>query len=199
MDLYEQRCFQLCLVAPRRQHGEILSLHQTILRDFARYILGTFTQWDLKGPTWSLDAAELLDVCYAWDRSSASLISRQRCRYIRNLMKKGLRSASNEKITTDWRNCDADYWESTPTHVKQAHTYNNDREFSGVLSTDGDLYELLTRAAVGSPTRRSSIEAVKSTFASIFSNKTRQAADSDAITPFSQKPILSSLKMSGCP
>ncbi|KAG6944431.1 hypothetical protein JG688_00017074 [Phytophthora aleatoria] len=64
----------------------------------AEYLLTAFTEWTANGPTCSLDADGLLSGCNNWDRSSASLIDRQCCRYIRNMMKKDIGTIGMNKL-----------------------------------------------------------------------------------------------------
>lgn len=148
------------------------------------------------GPNWSFDATGLLNMCNSWDHNSAPIIQRERCRYVRNLMKKGYRSSRNEQITTDWRNRRADYWKSARTKPKQTHTGTPyEPEFEGILSPNRDLYELLTRAAVDSATRRSSLASLKSTFSAVFQDSVDDNDDVqllqsvDSSTVPSQNPI----------
>ncbi|OWZ12366.1 hypothetical protein PHMEG_00014489 [Phytophthora megakarya] len=71
-------------VPPTWKNGQANSKDDKQCDYLARYVLCTFTPWGKHGPVWPFDITGLQDLCTAWDRHTAPLIDRQRCRYIRN-------------------------------------------------------------------------------------------------------------------
>ena len=72
----------------------------------AKYLLCTFAPWKTAPvvPIFPLNAAGLTDLCQQWDRHDASIINRQRSRYLRNVMLRGPRGprASTELLLLPW-------------------------------------------------------------------------------------------------
>lgn len=111
----------------------------------AKYLLCAFTPWASGKIQWSYDTDGLIKLCHEWDSAHASLVNRQRCRHLRNIMKKGYRCSSNEQLTTDWRNRNVDYWKDFVSSEQNScrRCQVDDTEFLGLLKPEVDTYDLL--------------------------------------------------------
>ena len=57
----------------------------------AQYVLSTFVPWTSRGIRFTLNVDGLMDLCDSWDRRDAPLVDKQRCRYVRNVGRRGYR------------------------------------------------------------------------------------------------------------
>ena len=82
----------------------------------AKYLLCTFAPWQSTplGPVFVFNVTGLAELCRKWDRRDASLVNRQRYRYLSNVMLRGHRNSHNEEMTTLWRSRNADWWKDLP-------------------------------------------------------------------------------------
>jgi hypothetical protein len=127
----------------------------------AQYLISTFTPWHDGKPSWDYNDKGLIDLLKTWDKSSGPLIDKGRVRYMRNMMKKGFRSSTNEEICTDWRNRTAEFWnENTKKPLRGSNNRTStdtiDPELSGTLPS-GNLYELLIKAYQQNSERREDV------------------------------------------
>ena len=144
---------------------------------FAKYLLCTFAPWQSTplGPVFEFNATGLAELCRQWDRHDASLVNRQRYRYLRNVMQRGHRNSHNEETTTLWRSRNADWWKDLPgkgvpceaPSGKQATSEDN--EAQGRLPSDSDVYLLANAAALGNPVSKAYIDVLQTQFANLFS------------------------------
>ena len=119
---------------------------------FAKYLLCTFAPWQSTplGPVFEFNATGLAELCRQWDRHDASLVNRQRYRYLRNVMQRGHRNSHNEETTTLWRSRNADWWKDLPgkgvpceAPLSGKQATSEDNEAQGRLPSDSDVYLLL--------------------------------------------------------
>jgi hypothetical protein len=158
----------------------------------AQYLLCSFTAWGAYGPTWAQDTSGLLQLCDAWDRASAPLLNRQRCRHIRNVMKKVYQNSYNEQVATDWRNRGAEYWKRPRDSARGASGSGPapaDREFEGALPVDQDVFDLIVRAASGSASRRAGIASITETFCAVFGDPNGTEGTSMGPRPRPSTPV----------
>ena len=146
----------------------------------AKYLLCTFAPWKTAPvvPIFPLNAAGLTDLCQQWDRHDASLINRQRYRYLRNVMLRGHRCSRNETITTLWRSRNSDWWKdlsvdrvpasATPQARNNANPDDEDPEAQGRLPSDADIFELTNMAAMGKPIGKAHMAALQAQYAELF-------------------------------
>ena len=84
---------------------------QATLDMFAKYVIDLLVPWQGKSELmFTRDGAGLADLLDKWDRSTATLVNRQRFRQLNNLMNRGYRNSRNELTTNFWRERNADYW-----------------------------------------------------------------------------------------
>ena len=143
----------------------------------AKYLLCTFAPWQSTplGPVFEFNATGLAELCRQWDRHNASLVNRQRYRYLRNVMLRGHRNSRNEETTTLWRSRNADWWKDLPgkgepceaPSGKQATSEDN--EAHGRLPSNSDVYLLTNAAALGNPVSKAYIDVLQTQFANLFS------------------------------
>ena len=110
------------------------------------------------------------ELCRKWDRHDASLVNRQRYRYLRNVMLRGHRSSRNETTTTLWRSRNAGWWKdlsddrnpatATPP-PRNAHPDDEEPEAQGRLPSDANIYEQTNAAFMGKPIGKAYIAALQ--------------------------------------
>ena len=131
----------------------------------AEYILATFLPWNRLGTVFHYNLEGLFCYLEQSDKLEATIIEKQRCRYIRNVLKKGFRNSTNEETCTDWRNRNVDYWNDgnqPTTSQDQQKNDDCDPELKGKLKDN--LYELLSKVTSGSARLQLEISSIESFF-----------------------------------
>ncbi|KAG1703379.1 hypothetical protein DVH05_007327 [Phytophthora capsici] len=78
----------------------------------SKYLICLLTPWarDGRSPPRDLSPRALIQLCKKWNSISARFIDRQRYRYMHNILQKLSRSSQNEKVCSEWRSRNTDFW-----------------------------------------------------------------------------------------
>ncbi|CAM9804630.1 unnamed protein product [Lampetra planeri] len=124
--------------------------------ELAKYVMALLTPWGVHNMAATMDHCSdgLCQLFNDWNCSTASLVNRQRLRYIQNIMSKVHRSSRNEVASSRWRERNADWW----ANLRHSSTVNcsvgsgqilpDDAEAMGRIS-HRELQELTTAASAG--------------------------------------------------
>lgn len=159
--------------------------NESTMRALATYLLATFTPWSTESskPQFELSGKGLASFMKQFDNSAASMVWKQRCWMVRNILKTGYRSSSNERIDLAWRNRNADFWKDihgpqradVRTATDSQHDgppieRDVDMEPAGRLAVDGsELMHLLRTVAAENRKLSASNESLKELFWSVVS------------------------------